>query len=178
MQQSSVDHGERGIEHSSSTVSKIGPCDRIYDRSCSHCFVLQELFDNFDYHSRVDLLTSEGNTSVDASHLKILRYIGRHCGWLFNSILSCFAVQVSITVLQVVYSWSQQFVLVLNDLFVSDMPMEQLKRTNYRLGNPEVIWSASSHYGVFAFPQEWNSVISVNKKGHEINYKFVYHFQK
>lgn len=139
MQQSSVDHGERGIEHSSSTVSKIGSCDRIYDRSCSHCFVLQELFDNFDYHSRVDLLTSGGNTSVDASHLKILRYIGRHCGWLFNSILSCFAVQVSITVLQVVYSWSQQFVLVLNDLFVSDMPMEQLKRTNYRLGNPEVI---------------------------------------
>lgn len=139
MEQSVVDYGHRGIEHSSPTISKVGPCNRIYDRSCSHCFVLQELFDNFDHHSRVDILNSDGNTSINASHLEILRYFGRHCGWLFNSILSCFAVQVSLTVLQIVYSWSQQVILVFNDLFVGDVSVEELKRTRNRMGNLEVV---------------------------------------
>ena len=138
MQQSAGKLGHtRGIS-SSSTVSEVGRCYRIYDSSCSHCFVLQELFDNFDYHSGVDILSNEGKKHENCSHLEILlRCFQQNCGWLFDSILSCFAVQVSITLLQLTYSWSQQVVLVLNDLFVGDMSMEHSKRTKYHMGNLE-----------------------------------------
>lgn len=139
MQQSSGDLEQRGL-HSSPTVSEVGHCNWIYDRSCSHCFVLQELFDNFDHHSSVDIMNSEVKTQENASHLEIfLLHFERNCGWLFGSILSCFAVQVSITLLQLTYSWSQQVILVLNDLFIGDVSMDELKRTRNRMGNLEVV---------------------------------------
>lgn len=139
MQQSTGELGQRGLT-SSSTFSEVGRSYRIYDSSCSHCFVLQELFDNFDYHSSMDILNNDGKPPENCSHLEIvLRYFERNCGWLFDSILSCFAVQVSITLLQLAYSWSQQVVLVLNDLFFGDMCTDHLKRTKYRKGNLEVV---------------------------------------
>lgn len=141
MQQSEneLSQGQHGL-HSSSKFPEIGRCYRVYDSRCSHCFVLQELFDNFDYHSRVDILKNGGKTAENGSHLEtILRYFERNCGWLFESFLSCFAVQVSITLLQLTYSWSQQMLLILNDLFVDDMSVKQLKRTDYTLGSLEVV---------------------------------------
>lgn len=139
MQQSIGELGPRGLT-SSPTISEVGRCYRFYDSSCSHCFVLQELFDHFDYHSGVDILNNEGKNPENCSHWEIvLRYFERNCSWLFDSILSCFAVQVSITLLRLTYSWSQQVVLVLNDLFVGDMSVEHLKRTRYHTGNLEVV---------------------------------------
>ena len=138
MQQSTGELGQRGTAASSPAFSEVGRCYRIYDSRCSHCFVLQELFDNFDYHSSVDILNNEGKTPDSGSQWEIaLRYFERNCGWLFDSILSCFAVQVSITLLRLTYSWSQQVILVLNDLFVGDMSMEHVKKTRYRMGNLE-----------------------------------------
>jgi len=140
MQQSTGEFGQRGSSTSSPAFSEVGRCCRIYDSRCSHCFVLQELFDHFDYHSSVDILNNEGKRLGSSSRWEIsLRYFERNCGWLFASILSCFAVQVSITLLQLTYSWSQQVILILNDLFVGDMSTEHLKRTRYTVGNLEVI---------------------------------------
>lgn len=140
MQQSIGELGQWGIATSSPAFSEVGRCYRIYDSRCSHCFVLQELFDHFDYRSSVDILNNEGKTPDSCSRWEIaLRCFERNCGWLFDSILSCFAVQVSITLLQLTYSWSQQVVLILNDLVVGDMSTEHLKRTGYRVGNLEVV---------------------------------------
>lgn len=128
------------LSESSAKFSEVGRCNRIYDSSSSHCFLLQELFDNFDYHSRVDILKNSEKTVGSDSHLEvILRCFERSSGWFFESFLSCFAVQVSITLLQLAYSWSQQVILALNDLFVGDTSVEQLKRTQYKLGNLEVV---------------------------------------
>ena len=139
MQQSIGELGPTGLT-ASPTVSEVGRCHRFYDSSCSHCFVLQELFDHFDYHSGVDILNNEGKNSENCSHWEIaLRSFERNCSWLFDSILSCFAVQVSITLLRLTYSWSRQVAMVLNDLFVGDMSVEHLKRTRYHTGNPEVV---------------------------------------
>ena len=95
------------LSESSAKFSEVGRCNRIYDSSSSHCFLLQELFDNFDYHSRVDILKNSEKTVGSDSHLEvILRCFERSSGWFFESFLSCFAVQVSITLLQLAYSWS------------------------------------------------------------------------
>ena len=145
MEQSTSDLGQRGITTSSPALSEVGHCYRIYDSRCSHCFVLQELFDHFDYNSSVDILSNEEKTpdrSYSSRWEIALRYFERNCGWLFDSILSCFAVQplpFSITLLQLTYSWSQQVISILNDLFIGDMSVEHLKRTTYRVGNLEVI---------------------------------------
>ena len=143
MQQPTGELGQRGIATSSWVFSEVGRCYRIYDSRCSHCLVLQELFDHFDYNSSVDILSNEEKTpdrSYSSRWEIALRCFERNCGWLFDSILSCFAVQVSITLLQLTYSWSQQVILILNDLFIGDMSVEHLKRTTYRVGNLEVVW--------------------------------------
>ena len=134
-----LSYGQCGI-HSSAKFFEVGRGNRVYDGRCSRCFVLQELFDNFDHHSRLDILKSGEKTAENGSYLKvILRYLIRNCGWFFESFLSCFAVQVSITLLQLTYSWCQQVALVLNDLFVGDTFVEQLKRRDFTLGNLEVV---------------------------------------
>jgi len=171
MQQSNeLSHGQRG-PLSSAKFSEVGRCNRVYDSRCSHCFVLQELFDNFDYHSRVDILNKIEKMNENGSHLEmIVRYFERNCGWLFESFLSCFAVQVSITLLQLTYSWSQQVLLVLNDLFVGEMSVERLKRTEYSGGNLEVVWikirwkrfHLDSRHGVHTTSVEWT--ISTNTR--------------
>lgn len=127
--------------HSSSKLLEVGRSNRVYDNRCARCFVLQELFDNFDHNSRLDILKSNEKTTENDSQLdKILRYLERNCGWFLESFLSCFAVQVSLTLLQLTYSWCQQLVLVLNDLFVGDIIVEQLtKRKEFTLGNLEVV---------------------------------------
>lgn len=129
--------------YSTAKFLEVSRGNRDYDSHYSSCSVLQELFDTFNHNSRLDILNSaEENTEYKFnSHLQeIWRSLGHNCGRVFESLLSCFAVQVSITLFRATYSWSQQLILVLNDLFVSDTPDEHwTRRTDFALGKVEVV---------------------------------------
>lgn len=137
-----LSHGQRRwLCESSTGFSQVVRCNRVYDSNCSHCSVLQELFNNFDYHSRVDIVNKSEKPVENETHLEeMLRYLDRIFSWLFEPFLSCFAVQVSITLLQLAYVWSQQVILILDDLFAGHLSVERVERTNYKLGNLEVVW--------------------------------------
>lgn len=140
-----LSHGQRRwLCESSTGFSQVVRCNRVYDSNCSHCSVLQELFNNLDYHSRVDIVNIANKSEKpveNETHLEeMLRYLDRIFSWLFEPFLSCFAVQVSITLLQLAYVWSQQVILILDDLFAGHLSVERVERTNYKLGNLEVVW--------------------------------------
>lgn len=127
--------------HSAAKFPEVGRGDWNYDRHCSRCFVLQELFDTFDNNSYLDILNSANENCERDSHLdEIWRCLDSTCGGIFQSFLSCFAVQVSITLFHITYSWMQQLFLVLNDLFLSETSDQQwTKRTDFVVVEVEVV---------------------------------------
>ena len=88
----------------------------------------------------VNIINKSERTVENETHLQaMLRYLDGIFSWLFEPFLSCFAVQVSITLLQLVYVWSQQVILIFDDLFAGHLSVERVERTNYKLDNLEVV---------------------------------------
>lgn len=137
---SKLNHGQFG-SYSASKFLEVGRGDRNYDRHCSRCFVLQELLDTFDNNSHLDILNSVDENSERDSHLdEIWRCLDSTCGGIFESFLSCFAVQVSITLFHMTYSWIKQLFLVLNELFLCETSDQQwTKRTDFVVVEVEVV---------------------------------------
>ena len=147
MQQSykegSLGQGQPWRSTPSERISEAGLGNRLYDSRCSHCFVLQKLFDSFNHHRGMDILNGGHNRQESKLHLEFVDYFQRHCGCLFetfvNSFLSCFAVQVSVTLLHLAYSWSTQAIALLNDLLAGETWYSHLQETKCCASNLEIV---------------------------------------
>ena len=101
---------------------------KLHDRTCADFHILQELFDNFDYHSSLDNVKTEEKTAM-----RRLEFVREHfwlCDLLLYSFPSCFVVHLSYSALKIVYSWVGQLLTIWTELFIENTASSFLWRSD------------------------------------------------